>query len=177
MGFVALVGAGSVFMVPLAGRLIDRPGPDVVNLVCFAGMVLAAVVLLTGLLHSVAGLIGLVIGMLLPDISVQTSQVANQSRIFALLPSARSRLNSIYMTAVFLGGTVGSWVGARIYLSAGWGALCALVAGAGVLALLRHVLRRLPASVSRSPATSPVPAPRGSSCPAERRSRPRSDAS
>jgi len=65
--------------------------------------------------------------MLLLDVSVQTSQVANKSRMLALAPSARSRLNTVYITAVFLGGRVGSWV----YLSVGWGALCALIAGAG----------------------------------------------
>ena len=150
VGFVALVGAGSVFMVPPAGRQIDRRGPDVVNLVCFGGVILAAAVLLTGLRHGIAGLIGLIVGMLLLDVSVQTSQVANQARVFALVPGARSRLNSVYMTAVFLGGTVGSWIGARLYLSVGWGALCALVAGAGALALLRHLPR------SRRNATGPA---------------------
>jgi hypothetical protein len=79
------------------------------------------------------------LGMLLLDVSVQSSQVANQARIFTLVPGARSRLNSAYMTSVFLGGSVGSWVGARTNLALGWPAVWALRAGAGAAALLRHV--------------------------------------
>jgi predicted MFS family arabinose efflux permease len=142
VGLVALVGAASVFAVPVAGRWIDRRGPDLANLVCFLGLGLAALVLLVGLAHGWVGLGGLILGMLLLDVSVQSSQVANQARIFALIPGARSRLNSIYMTSVFLGGAGGSWVGARAYLAYGWWAVCALIALVAVAALLRHLLRR-----------------------------------
>jgi predicted MFS family arabinose efflux permease len=142
VGLVALVGAASVLAVPVTGRKIDRYGPDTISILCFAGMVLAAATLLTGLAHGLVGLSGLIFGMLLLDLAVQSSQVANQARIFALLPGARSRLNSAYMTAVFLGGSTGSWLGARTYLTYGWPALCTLPALAGITALLRHALRR-----------------------------------
>lgn len=141
VGIVALVGAASVLIVPMTGRQIDRRGPDVINTLCFVGMGVAALVLLLGLVHGPVGLAGLVVGLLLMDVSVQSSQVANQARIFALVPTARSRLNSAYMTAVFLGGSAGSWVGARVYLSFGWAGICALVALAGVAALVTHVSR------------------------------------
>jgi predicted MFS family arabinose efflux permease len=101
-----------------------------------------ALTLLSGLAYGVIGLGGLMLGMLLLDVSVQSSQVANQARIFALVPGARSRLNSAYMTAVFAGGSAGSWIGARAYLAFGWPALCALLALTGTGALLRHGLRR-----------------------------------
>jgi predicted MFS family arabinose efflux permease len=146
LGIVALVGAASVFAVPLTGRQVDRRGPDGVNAVCFAGLAAAGVLLLTGLIHGLAGLLGLVAGMLLLDVSVQSSQVANQARIFGLVPGARSRLNSVYMTSVFLGGSVGSWVGARAYLAFGWAAVCVLLVAAGAGALLRHALHRRVAS-------------------------------
>jgi predicted MFS family arabinose efflux permease len=142
VGLVALVGAASVFAVPVAGRWIDRRGTDAVNLACSLGALLAAPALLTGLADGLAGLLGLTAGMLLLDVSVQSSQVANQSRIFALVPGARSRLNSVYMTGVFLGGSAGSWLGARIYLRFGWAAVCGLVAVAALLALGRHILYR-----------------------------------
>ena len=139
VGVVALVGAASIFCVPLAGRFTDRRGPDVVNLICFAGMALSAAVLLAGLLHGAVGLLALVAGMLLLDISVQSSQVANQFRVFGLVPDARSRLNSAYMTCVFLGGSAGSLIGARVYVELGWGAVCGLVALSAAIAFARHV--------------------------------------
>ncbi|GAA4249961.1 MFS transporter [Dactylosporangium darangshiense] len=139
VGVVALVGAGSVVAVPAAGRLVDRRGPDRLSALCFAGLGAAAVVLLAGeLANAKLALAGLVAGMLLLDVTVQSSQVANQARIFAAAPGARSRINGVYMTAVFLGGSAGSWLGARAYLALGWTAVCGLVALAAGLAALRH---------------------------------------
>jgi predicted MFS family arabinose efflux permease len=142
VGLVALVGAASIFAVPASGRLIDRRGPDIVSLASFVGVALAAVVMLGGSLGGGVGLGVLIAGMLLLDVSVQTSQVANQARIFALLPGARSRLNSAYMTCVFLGGSAGSWIGARVYLALGWNGVCAMVGVTAALALGRDALAR-----------------------------------
>jgi predicted MFS family arabinose efflux permease len=174
-GLVAVVGAASVLGVPAAGRIIDRRGPDVVNLCCFAGAAVAAVLLLTGLLGGTAGLLGLIAGLLVLDVSVQSSQVANQARIFALLPGARSRLNSVYMTCVFAGGSLGSWLGARAYLWLGWGAVCGLVGCAALVAFARHLpyLPRRTAAGTGEPGVSGPgrprrrsPAGRGSADPA-----------
>lgn len=149
VGLVAFVGAASIFAVKAAGRMTDRRGPDVVNAVCIVGVVLAAVVLLVGLAGGWLGLVGLVVGMLVLDVSVQSSQVANQARIFALVPSARARLNSAYMTCVFAGGSVGSWAGPRLFEAFGWVGVCGLVATAALLALVRHAAHRsAPASTT-----------------------------
>jgi predicted MFS family arabinose efflux permease len=142
VGVVALVGAASIVLVPLAGRRTDSHGPDIVNLVAFVVAIAAAAVLVAGSIGGVVGLVGLIAGMLLLDISVQSSQVANQARILALVPEARSRLNSAYMTTVFLGGSAGSWIGARIYIDVGWNGVCAFVAATAGVALARHLLHR-----------------------------------
>ena len=47
-------------------------------------------------------------GEIVLDIGAQMMQVANQTRIFGLVPSARSRLNTVYMTVYFLGAAAGS---------------------------------------------------------------------
>lgn len=142
VGLIALVGAASVFLVPVAGRWIDRRGPDVVNLVGIIGAIAAAALLLTGLVGGVGGLVGLTAGMLVLDVAVQSSQVANQARIFALDPGARSRLNSVYMTSVFVGGSFGSLIATRIFVGFGWAAVCMSVAIAALVALVRCVVRR-----------------------------------
>ena len=149
VGVIALVGAGSMFATPVAGRRVDRGGPDQVNLVCFGAGIMAAAVLCAGSLGGPAGLAALTAGMLLLDVAVQSGQVANQARIFALRPEARSRLNTAYMTCSFLGGSAGSWLGVRAYTWLGWPAVCALVALAAGLALTRL------AAVGRAPAAQP----------------------
>ncbi|WP_228563966.1 MFS transporter [Catenulispora rubra] len=140
VGVLALVGAGSMFATPRAGRATDRLGPDAVNLRCLVGVVAAAAVLVTGSAGGVFGLVGLAVGMLALDVAMQSGQVANQARIFALRPSERARLNTAYMTCAFLGGSVGSWLGVRAYSAFGWNGVCGAVAILGAVALGRCLL-------------------------------------
>lgn len=142
VGLLALIGAGSMFCAPAAGRWVDRLGADRVNLWCGLAALAAAAILTTGLLGGTAGLTGLAAGLLLLDLAVQCGQVANQARIFALRPEARSRLNTGYMTCAFLGGSAGSWLGARAYAAGGWGTVCGLIATAALLALAAHASGR-----------------------------------
>ncbi|GAA0923739.1 MFS transporter [Streptomyces thermoalcalitolerans] len=139
VGMIALVGGATMLCTPLAGRLVDRRGPDPVNLVCMLGVLLSAAVLVLGSRGGVAGLAALVLGTLLLDVSMQSGMVANQARVYALRPDARSRLNTAYMTCAYLGGSAGSWLGVRVWNRAGWGGVCALVAFLAALALARHL--------------------------------------
>ena len=128
VGVLALVGAGSMFLAPAAGKWVDRYGPDRVNLWCVAGGLAAAGVLTAGALGGIAGMVALAAGLLLIDVAVQCGQVANQARIFTLRPEAHSRLNTGYMTCSFLGASAGSWLGTRAFTYLGWWAVCALIA-------------------------------------------------
>jgi hypothetical protein len=55
--------------------------------------------------HSLAWLVG---GMVLLDLGNRASFVANQARIYALRPEARSRLNTVFLVSYFLGGAFGT---------------------------------------------------------------------
>ncbi|MEV0405196.1 MFS transporter [Actinoallomurus sp. NPDC050550] len=138
-GMLALAGGATMLCTPLAGRLVDRRGPDPVNLVCLLGVLAAAAVLTAGACGGAAGLTALTAGTLLLDVAMQSGMVANQARIFALRPDARSRLNTAYMTCAYLGGSAGSWLGTRAYRHAGWPGVCALVAALTALALAHHL--------------------------------------
>jgi len=157
VGLIALVGAGSVFATPVAGRAADRRGSDAVNLVCLVTTLAAAAVLTLGGVGGVAGMAALLIGMLLLDVAMQSGQVANQARIFGIDPGLRARLNTAYMTCAFAGGSVGSWLGVRAYLAFGWAGVCGLVALAAGIALVRHVAHL--AAVRSGPVTAPEDAP------------------
>ncbi|MEI5008500.1 MFS transporter [Streptomyces sp. PmtA] len=140
VGLVALVGGATMICTPLAGRLVDRRGPDPMNLVCMLGVLLSAAVLTAGALGGARGLAALLAGTLLLDICMQSGMVANQARIYALRADARSRLNTAYMTCAYLGGSAGSWLGTRAYGEVGWWGVCALVSLLAVLALARHMM-------------------------------------
>jgi hypothetical protein len=64
--------------------------------------------------------------VVLLDLGVQVVHVSNQTRNYALRPEARSRLNTVYMVAYFVGGMVGSSLGATGWAVAGWAGVCAV---------------------------------------------------
>ncbi|MFF5306466.1 MFS transporter [Streptomyces sp. NPDC013161] len=139
VGVLGLVGAASMFSTPLAGRLADRRGPDTVTLLAMLGTIASAAVLVPAYRGGATGLLALAAGMLLLDVAVQSGQVANQARIFALRPEARARINTAYMTCAFLGGSAGSWLGVRTYDRFGWRGVTGLVAALAVMGLGRHL--------------------------------------
>jgi predicted MFS family arabinose efflux permease len=154
VGLIGLAGAVSVFATPVAGRWIDRRGQDPVSLISILGVILASVVLAFGFLGGAAGLVVLVAGLVLLDVAVQSGQVANQSRIFALRPEARSRLNTAYMTCTFVGGTLGSWLGVQAYDRFGWIAVAAFIAFVALVALGRHLVHLNARRGTTAPAAS-----------------------
>lgn len=139
VGVMALVAGVTMALTPAAGRWVDRRGPDAVGLVCMLGALASAGVLALGGAGGVWGLAALTGGILLLDVAMQSGMVANQSRIFALRPDARSRINTAYMTCAFLGGTAGSWLGVRAHALVGWPGVCAVAALLCATTLARHL--------------------------------------
>ncbi|MFH8366843.1 MFS transporter [Streptomyces sp. NPDC018031] len=142
VGLLALVGGATMLCTPLAGRLVDRHGPGPVNLISLLAVLASAAVLVAGAGGGPAGLAALTVGTLLLDIAMQSGMVANQTRVYALRPDARSRLNTAYMTCSYLGGTAGSWLGVRAHTAFGWPAVCAVLALLAAVALVRHLVPR-----------------------------------
>ena len=131
-----LIGAAGALMAPLAGRWSDRRGPSAV-----LGAAIVAVVLSFGVFYvSAHSLIGLVVGTLVMDLGIQAALIANQARIFALDPHARSRINAFFMTIYFLGGALGAWCASHAWARGGWHAAMlvggAFALGAGLVRLL-----------------------------------------
>src|SRR6201999_750324 len=103
-------------VAPLAGKSADRRGPRIG--ITFGIAVCAVSYVVFG--FSTTSLPGLVIGVLLLDIGVQSAQISNQARVFSQRPEARSRLNTIYVVFYFAGGAIGSGLGAYAWRLHGW---------------------------------------------------------
>jgi predicted MFS family arabinose efflux permease len=140
-GTFGVVGAAGALVAPLAGRLADKHGS---RWVISVGMALLAVsyFLLWGAeashISRVLHLVALVIGVVLLDMGAQITQVANQTRIFGLVPSARSRINTVYMTVYFTGAAVGSALATIAWVHWRWNGVCGLALGLIALAGIRH---------------------------------------
>jgi predicted MFS family arabinose efflux permease len=139
IGLFALVGAAGAVTAAFGGRLLDTRR-QLRWVVTGAVLALAAVSFLPiGLGGAHLGhwsLILLIIGVLVMDACVQAAHVANQSVIYDLLPEARSRLTTVYMTTYFIGGAAGSAVGSQAYAHGGWAAASVAAAIFPVLGLL-----------------------------------------
>ncbi|WP_243636078.1 MFS transporter [Hymenobacter edaphi] len=145
-GFFGLIGAVGALAAPLAGRTADTRGPDFAIRIGVGLAVLAYGILFLGS----TALAALVVGVILLDVGVQATHIANQTRIFALIPEARSRLNTVYMTAYFIGGAAGSLVGGWAWTHARWPGVCA--AGLGFVALAFLVSRFYARGTDSAPA-------------------------
>jgi predicted MFS family arabinose efflux permease len=133
-GFFGLVGALGALAAPLAGKVADTRGPRYAITVGIA-LALAAF----GLLGVGGGyLVGLVLGVILLDVGVQSAHISNQTLVFSLRPEARSRLNTVYMTGYFTGGSVGSVIGGLAWMLYGWPGVCVVGGAFVVLALVLH---------------------------------------
>lgn len=141
-GLFGVLGLAGIFAAPIAGRIADRSGPQSVVRV---GALLA--VLSWALFGVWAALPALVLGVVVLDLGAQGAMISNQHIIYALDAQARSRINTVYMTGMFLGGAAGSAIGTLAWTQGGWPLVS--VAGGG-LALLALVIasggrRRQPA--------------------------------
>ncbi|RZV01658.1 UNVERIFIED_ORG: putative MFS family arabinose efflux permease [Serratia quinivorans] len=149
-GAFGLAGAAGALAAPLAGALADRHGPDYVTKIGAAMVVCSfALMFLLPLLSVPAQLALIALSAVGFDLGIQATLVAHQTIIYAINPAARSRLNAIMFTLVFIGMATGAALGSKILESAGWSGVIAL---ATVVATGGLVLRMLAKAPSRAAA-------------------------
>ena len=145
LALVALLGAAGAVASPRFGRLADRGHAVAMTGSAYAGLLLSAGVLALG----GASLPLLLVGLVLMDLAVQAGHTASLGVVYKLvLPDARSRATTVYMTTVFVGGASGSAAAAAAYGRSGWDgtvAVCAVLAAAALVLWL-----------VRLPVTAPV---------------------
>ena len=145
IGLFALAGAAGALVSAFGGRHIDAhprlrwPATGAVQ-----GTLLASFALI-GLGGAHLGWLGfafLTIGTVFMDAAVQLSNLLGQSVIYELLPQARSRLTAVYMTTMFVGGSLGSWAAAHAYERWGWAGACGAAAAFPAVGLLGWLAAR-----------------------------------
>jgi predicted MFS family arabinose efflux permease len=139
-GLMGIVGAAGILIAPLAGRVADRRGPHaVIGLGCLIMLLSYAVLGLWG------SLVGLIVGIILLDFGEQSALISNQHVVYALRPDARSRLNTLFMSGMFVGGAAGSWGASISWRLGGWHAACIFGGTLALLGLVLHFSGRLAA--------------------------------
>ncbi len=148
IGLFGLVGLAGALAAQAAGRLADRGRHHRSTGSFFVIMAVSWALIGTGR----TSLGALIVGIAILDLGIQGAQITNQSVIYRLVPEARSRLTTAYMTAVFASAAVSSALASTLYDADGWSAVTALggaLAGLGVVVWLceQALLRRRRESV------------------------------
>jgi len=136
-GSFGLAGAVGALAAPFAGRLADSHGPAWVSRVA-AGLSVAsfAVMLTMPLLSTTGQLVVLALATVGFDLGVQASLISHQTIVYGIAPEARSRLNAVLMTSVFVGMAAGGALGAQALAAWGWTGVVVLAIAASVAALV-----------------------------------------
>lgn len=135
-GAFGLIGAFGALAASLIGRLSDRINTN--NLILYTLLILLSsfvVFIFSG--HSIWGLI---LGVILLDMGVQATHISNQTIIFSLNPSARNRINTVYMVSYFIGGSAGTYLSSVIWGAYRWTGVCILGIILTSVALIVHLL-------------------------------------
>ena len=116
IGFLGLCGIAGALTASFVGQAVKKVGVRRFN---YIGDVL---LLLAWFFLSVCGdsYVGIVLGVLLIDIGMQCIQLSNQTSIFELCPAASNRVNTIFMTTYFAGGSLGILLAGSCWELAGW---------------------------------------------------------
>lgn len=136
VGLLGLLAASAVVGAAIAGQMADRGRQALVTLLAFL-VVLATFVMLGLAPTSLAAVIG---GVLLLDFAVQSAHITNQSVIYAVTSTSRSRVTTVYMTTYFAGGAAGSALAGAAWRYGGWQAACWVGAGFVMFALFVYAV-------------------------------------
>lgn len=121
IGLFGIAGAAGALAAPLVGKFSGGSGNPRKNLMI--GFILQLISI--ALFYFTGGYLYLfIIGIILIDIGQQTIHVTNQTRIYTLIPEARNRLNTIFMSVSFIGASCGSALGLWLWDLGGWAMFC-----------------------------------------------------
>jgi predicted MFS family arabinose efflux permease len=120
-GLFGLVGVVGASAATFSGKWTDSR--DARYVVLAGSLLLVA----SYLVYAIVGntLAGLVAGVILLDLGLQTGHVANMARNMGIQAGAMNRTNTLYMTIRFAGGALGTAVGTYAWSVWQWSGVCA----------------------------------------------------
>lgn len=122
IGGLGLCGIAGALTASFVGKYVKRVGIRNFNFIG-CSLILSAWASLYWGGNSYAGIIA---GVLLIDIGMQCIQLSNQASIFELCPSASNRVNTIFMTTYFVGGSMGTFLAGSFWHVSGWAGVTAV---------------------------------------------------
>ena len=122
MALFALAGLAGAIAAPFAGKMADRGFSRKASISAFIFGGLSFLLSHFVQENSAFSLFILVVAANFLDAGVSAHLVLGQRAIFMIDSANQSRLNGLYIGIVYVGGAVGSALGAWAYFHGGWGA-------------------------------------------------------
>jgi len=134
-GQLSIVGIGGALAATFVGRIAGRIDKNI--LITAA----SSLMLLSWFFFGLGGFTyaGLITGIFFIDIGLQSLHITNQTIIFADKPDATNRLNTVYMTCYFTGGSLGAYLGGKAWQYLGWNGVVATGGAFIIILLLLHL--------------------------------------
>ncbi len=132
----ALAGVAGAVSAPLAGRFADRGWSKPITGLGLLSVAISFLITHFSPTGNVFGLTLFVLSGILLDAGVSAVLVLGQRAIFSLDEKSRSRLNGLFVAMIFMGGAVGSAIGAWAYVRGGWALASWIGVSLPLLALL-----------------------------------------
>lgn len=135
-GLFGLLGIAGALGATIVGKLSDKINKN--RIIIFSALLLIVSWII--FLFSGNSIFGLVIGVILVDLGLQALHITNQNIIFSKNPDGRNRVNTVYMVSFFIGGALGTTLGAFAWETYKWFGVSVLGLLLSLLILLAHFL-------------------------------------
>lgn len=141
VGVLGLCGIAGAISASFLGQYIDKFGARKFNITGCMLMLLAWSLLYFGGNHYAS----IIAGIIIIDIGMQCIQLSNQTLMFRLCPQASNRMNTIFMTTYFIGGSIGTLLAGFAWEKMEW----AGTAMVGALLVMTSLIITLAANENR----------------------------
>jgi predicted MFS family arabinose efflux permease len=136
VGLLGLCGLAGATAASGIGKYIPRFG---IERFCYTGTALQLVAWTFALSLSDT-YIGLILAIMLVDVGAQCQQLSNQSGCLAMVPEATNRSNTVFMSHLFAGGSLGTLSAGMAWNYGGWTCVCFVGVGFALSALAVTVI-------------------------------------
>lgn len=116
IGLLGLCGVAGALTASFVGKYVKQVGVRRFNFIGCGLILFAWLLLFVG----ENAYIGIIAGIIIIDIGMQCIQLSNQTSIFYLCPPASNRINTIFMTTYFIGGSMGTFLAGTFWHLYGW---------------------------------------------------------
>ncbi|WP_246625417.1 MFS transporter [Edaphocola aurantiacus] len=135
-GAFGMIGAVGALAAAIVGKVANKVRPFQIVLYSILIMLISWVIFYFGGYTY----IGLIIGIILIDMGLQSMHIMNQSSFFSLRLAAGNRLNTVYMFSYFIGGSLGTYLAAQAWRAWQWPGVVLVGTFFTVLVFISHLL-------------------------------------